>query len=247
MRREVRCLILAAGQGTRMKSDLAKVLHLLCGRCLVEHVVDAAQRAGIEKPMVVIGHQAEKVREALAGRPVDFVLQSEQKGTGHAVMQAEPMIGSFDGDLLVLYGDVPLIRPQTIRSLIAKHQSEGNGCTMLTTVIEEPGKYGRVVRDDRGLVTRIVEARDASPRELEIKEINPAIYCFDNKEMHVALRQVRADNGQGEYYLTDVIGIMKGRGRPVAAVMVEDSREVLGINTREELSECEAYLDRSRQ
>lgn len=243
MRREVRCLILAAGAGTRMKSDLAKVLHRLCGRPLVEHVVDAAQRAGIERPVVVIGHQADKVREALFGREVDFVLQAEQKGTGHAVMQAEPLIRDFGGDLLVLYGDVPLIKPETIKALLAKHRSEGNACTMLTTVIDEPGKYGRVIRGADGGVERIVEARDATAEELEVKEINPAIYCFDCRLMLEALRQVRPDNDQREYYLTDVIGIMKGRGQAVAASIVPDSRQVLGINTQEELRECEAYLD----
>lgn len=242
MRRGVRCLILAAGAGTRMKSDLAKVLHPLCGRCLVEHVVDAAHRAGIARLTVVVGHQADKVREALSGREVEFVLQAEQRGTGHAVMQAEPILRVFDGDLLVLYGDVPLIKPQTIRSLIAKHQSEANACTMLTTVIDEPGKYGRVIRDSQGSVSKIVEARDATPAELEVREINPAIYCFDCRLMLDALRQVRPDNDQKEYYLTDVIGIMKGRGQPVAAVIVPDSREVLGINTQQELRECESYL-----
>ena len=247
MNREVRCLILAAGAGTRMKSDLAKVLHSLCGRCLAEHVVDAAQRAGIQKPMVVIGHQAEQVRQALSGRDVEFVLQAEQKGTGHAVMRAEPLIRGFAGDLLVLYGDVPLIRPQTIGSLIAKHQSEGNACTMLTAVIEDPGRYGRVIRDGQGLVSKIVEARDATPAELEVREINPAIYCFDCRAMLEGLRQVRPDNDQKEYYLTDVIGIMKGRGQAVAAVVAGDSREVLGINTQEELRECEAYLDQQTE
>jgi bifunctional UDP-N-acetylglucosamine pyrophosphorylase/glucosamine-1-phosphate N-acetyltransferase len=226
-----------------MKSDLAKVLHRLCGRCLVEHVVDAAQRAGIARPVVVIGHQADKVRQALAGRSVDFVLQAEQKGTGHAVMQAEPLIGDFDGDLLVLYGDVPLIKPGTIRSLLARHRADNNACTMLTTVVDDPGRYGRVIRGADGLVARIVEARDATAEELGVKEINPAIYCFDNPRMLEALRQVRPDNDQKEYYLTDVIAIMRARGQPVAAVAVDDSREVLGINTQDELAECEAYLE----
>jgi len=230
-----------------MKSDLAKVLHRLCGRPLVDYVVEAARGAGIEKTAVVIGYQADRVREALAGRNVDFVLQAEQKGTGHAVMQAEPLIRDFGGDLLVLYGDVPLIRPETIRSLLARHRAENNACTMLTTVVEDPGKYGRVIRGADGGVERIVEARDATPRELEVREINPAIYCFDNLRMLDALRQVRPDNDQREYYLTDVIAIMRARGQPVAAVAVEDSREVLGINTRNELKECEDYLDRARE
>ncbi len=243
MSREVRCLILAAGAGTRMKSDLAKVLHPLGGRCLVEHVVEAAHRAGIPKPLVVIGHQADRVREALAGRDVDFVLQAEQKGTGHAVMQAEPWLKDFAGDLVVLYGDVPLIKPETIRSLVSRHQEEGNAGTMLTTVLEEPGHYGRIVRDSQGRVQRIVEAKDASPQELKIREINPAIYCFDNQIMLRALRQVQPDNRQGEYYLTDVVAVMVGWGQRVSAVVVEDSRQVLGINTQEELAECQVYLE----
>jgi UDP-N-acetylglucosamine diphosphorylase/glucosamine-1-phosphate N-acetyltransferase len=243
---EAACLILAAGQGTRMKSDLAKVLHRLCGKTLVEYVVASAREAGMSRTIVVIGHQADMVREALAGHQVEFVLQAEQKGTGHAVMQAEPLIRDFQGDLLVLYGDVPLIKPATIQSLVRQHRRQTNACTMLTTIIGEPGAYGRLIRDAGGAVARIVEAKDATPVELEVREINPAIYCFDNQKMLEALRQVRPNNRQGEYYLTDVIAIMKGRAQPVAAVVVEDSREVLGINTQQELLECEAYLDRGK-
>ena len=236
------CLILAAGQGTRMKSDLAKVLHQILGKPLVRYVVESARRAGLERIIVVVGHQAEQVKQALAGTGVEFALQAEQKGTGHAVMVAEPLVGPVDGDLLVLYGDVPLIRPATIKSLLQRHRDEGNACTMLTTVIDDPGAYGRVVRDAQGRVVRIVESKDATPEEKAIKEINPAIYCFDNAALQRALKGIKPNNQQGEYYLTDVIAIFAAQRLPVAAMVVDDSREVLGINTPEELAGCERYL-----
>jgi len=240
------CLILAAGQGTRMKSDLAKVLHPLCGKPLVDHVVRSAQKAGITKTIVVIGHQAETVKAALSGLGVEFVMQQPQKGTGHAVMQALPIIENFTGDLLVLYGDVPLIKPETIKALLKKHHDEENACTMLTTVIEQPDSYGRIVRDEDGMVSKIVEAKDASPEELAVKEINPAIYAFDNQELVKALGQLKPNNKQGEYYLTDVIGIFRSKRMKIAAQIVADSREVLGINTPQELAECEEYINKGR-
>lgn len=241
------CLILAAGQGTRMKSDLAKVLHPLCGKPLVEHVVRSAQQAGMAKIVVVVGHQADQVKSALKGSDVEFVLQAEQKGTGHAVMQALPIIQNFVGELLVLYGDVPLIRPGTINDLLKEHRKERNACTMLTTIIEQPGSYGRIIRDKDGSVSKIVEAKDATPEELAVKEINPAIYAFENQRLVEALSQLKPNNKQGEYYLTDVIGIFKGQGLKIAAQIVEDSREVLGINTPEELAECEEYFNQRQR
>jgi UDP-N-acetylglucosamine diphosphorylase/glucosamine-1-phosphate N-acetyltransferase len=245
MTRDCICLILAAGQGTRMKSDLAKVLHPLCGKPLVEHVVKSAEQAGVARTVVIVGHQADQVKESLKGHEVEFVLQAEQKGTGHAVMQALPIIKNFTGELLVLYGDVPLIKPATIVSLLKKHREERNACTMLTTVIEQPGSYGRIIRDKDGAVSKIVEAKDATPEELAVKEINPAIYSFENQKLVEALSQLKPNNKQGEYYLTDVIGIFKEQGLKIAAQIVEDSREVLGINTPEELAECERYLTKT--
>jgi bifunctional UDP-N-acetylglucosamine pyrophosphorylase/glucosamine-1-phosphate N-acetyltransferase len=242
MTRDCVCLILAAGQGTRMKSDLAKVLHPLCGKTLVEHVARSAQQAGVARTVVIVGHQAEQVKQALSGLEVEFVLQAEQKGTGHAVMQALPAIKNFAGELLVLYGDVPLIKPETIVSLLKRHRAERNACTMLTTVIDQPGGYGRIIRGADGFVAKIVEARDASPEELAVKEINPAIYAFENQRLVEALGQLKPNNKQGEYYLTDVIGLFKQQGWKIAAQIVKDSREVLGINTPEELAECEKYL-----
>ena len=244
MTRDCICMILAAGQGTRMKSDLAKVLHSLAGKPLVDHVVRSAQKAGISKTVVIIGHQAEKVKQALKDLKVEFVLQAEQKGTGHAVMQALPSIEKFAGELLILYGDVPLIKSETIKSLLEEHRVDNNACTMLTTIIEQPGAYGRIIRDGDGSVSRIVEAKDATPEELAVKEINPAIYAFDNQKLVEALGNLKPNNKQGEYYLTDVIGIFKEQGLKISAKIVTDSREVLGINTLEELTECEKYLCR---
>ncbi len=240
--RDCVCLILAAGQGTRMKSDLAKVLHPVCGKPLVRYVVESARQAGLEKIIVVVGHQAEQVKQALSGTAVEFVLQAERKGTGHAVMMAEPLIGSLDGDLLVLYGDVPLIQPATIRALLKQHRNDANACTMLTTIIDDPGAYGRVARDAQGRVVKIVEHKDATAEERAIKEINPAIYCFDNTALQRALKQLTPNNTQGEYYLTDVIAVFAAQRLPVAAVVVADSREVLGINTPDELAGCERYI-----
>jgi UDP-N-acetylglucosamine diphosphorylase/glucosamine-1-phosphate N-acetyltransferase len=225
-----------------MKSDLAKVLHPLCGKPLVEHVVRSARQAGVARTVVIVGHQAEQVKAALKGLDAEFVLQAEQKGTGHAVMQALPIIQNFAGELLVLYGDVPLIKSDTITDLLKKHRAERNACTMLTTIIDQPGGYGRVIRDAGGLVTKIVEARDATPEELAVKEINPAIYSFENQKIVEALGQLKPNNKQGEYYLTDVIEIFKRQGLKIAAQAVDDSREVLGINTPEELAECERQL-----
>jgi UDP-N-acetylglucosamine diphosphorylase/glucosamine-1-phosphate N-acetyltransferase len=246
MTRDCICLILAAGQGTRMKSDLAKVLHPLCGKPLVEHVVRSAQKAGVARTVVIVGHQADQVKAALKDLDIEFVLQAEQKGTGHAVMQALPIIEKFAGELLVLYGDVPMIKPETIVSLLKSHRDERNACTMLSTVIDQPGGYGRVIRDADGFVTKIVEARDASPEELAVKEINPAIYSFENQKLVAALGELAPNNKQGEYYLTDVIGIFRSKEMKIAAQVVADSREVLGINTPQELAECEEYLRRQQ-
>jgi len=174
------------------------------------------------------------------------VLQAEQKGTGHAVMQALPIIEKFAGELLVLYGDVPLIKPATILSLLKSHREERNACTMLSTVIDQPGGYGRIIRDQDGSVSKIVEAKDATPAELSVKEINPAIYSFENQKLVEALSQLKPNNKQGEYYLTDVIGIFRAKGMKIAAQIVADSREVLGINTPEELAECEEYISKGR-
>jgi bifunctional UDP-N-acetylglucosamine pyrophosphorylase/glucosamine-1-phosphate N-acetyltransferase len=225
-----------------MKSDLAKVLHRLGGRPLVHYVVESARGAGISRIVVVVGHQAGLVREALAGQGVEFVEQRELLGTGHAVLQTKGALEGHHGNLLVLYGDVPLLRSETILSLLARHHETGANCTMLTTEVENPTGYGRIIRDSDGFVTGSVEEKDATPQEKEIREINPGIYCFQCDSLFACLEEVRDDNAQKEYYLTDVIGILRSRGKRVAALNVADSSEVMGINTLEELAAAEQTL-----
>jgi bifunctional UDP-N-acetylglucosamine pyrophosphorylase/glucosamine-1-phosphate N-acetyltransferase len=238
-------LILAAGKGKRMKSDLAKVLHRLGGRPLVHYVVEAAKEAGISRITVVVGHQANKVREALKGQGLEFVKQPELLGTGHAVLQAKEALEGYHGNLLILYGDVPLLRAETIVSLLSKHHKTGASCTMLTTEVDDPAGYGRIIRDAEGYVARIMEEKDASSQEKAIHEINPGIYCFKVDDLFSCLEHVRNDNAQREYYLTDAIAILRSEGKRVAAIKVKDSKEVMGINTHEELAMAEEVLKAS--
>ncbi len=235
-------VILAAGKSTRMRSELPKPLHPVCGVPLTGHVVRACRDAGIERVVVVIGHQADRVREGL-GDDVEYVLQTEQLGSGHAAMCAEPALKGFHGAVLILAGDVPLIRPQTLESLIAAvggDEATAGGRTagaMLTARLDDPTGYGRVICDEAGNVVKIVEHRDATPEERAIKVVNPSIYCFRAEGLFEKLHQIGTDNDQGELYLTDVVGIASAAGERIAAVPIEDAREVLGVNTRAELAE----------
>jgi len=244
-------LIMAAGLGTRMKSDLAKVLHKLSGMPLIEHVYRTT--AGLEPNtvIVVVGHQAQDVQKAVEfaaeqhGGPrvnLEFVLQTEQHGTGHAVMQSEEALKRLSGTLLILYGDVPLVKTSTLQALLAKHIEGNNAGTLLTINAEDPTGYGRIVRDRQGNFQRIVEQRDASPQEREIHEINPGIYCFEISALLPALSRLTNRNAQGEYYLTDVPGILAEGGQKVGLVEYDSLEEVLGINTRVELAACEKRL-----
>lgn len=236
-------IILAAGKGTRMKSRYPKVLHKICGQPMVRHVIDAAREAGVENNIVVIGHGAESVKETLAGQ-ANFAVQSEQLGTGHAVMQAEEALKDFAGDVLVLCGDTPLVTAHTIRQLVAFHREQGSAATVLTAEMAEPGAYGRIIRDEKNQVTRIVEQKDASPNELAIREINTGMYCFSAPKLFVALHKTTPANAQGEYYLTDVLEILRVDGEKVAGVVVEDNHEIMGINNRVQLSEAEQLMRR---
>jgi bifunctional UDP-N-acetylglucosamine pyrophosphorylase/glucosamine-1-phosphate N-acetyltransferase len=235
-------LILAAGKGKRMKSDLPKALHRLGGRYVVDYVIDSARKAGIQRQILVIGHQAEKVRQALKDREVEFVLQEKQLGTGHAVMTAEPLLTDFDGDLVVLCGDMPLVRPETIKSLIDERHRLDAAATVLTVVLEDPAHYGRIVRGDNGLLEAIVEYRDADDNIRQIKEVNTATYCFDWKELKLILSRLDDDNDQGEYYLTDSIAILVGNGRKVGALVASDPSEGFGINSADELLAVEKLI-----
>jgi bifunctional UDP-N-acetylglucosamine pyrophosphorylase/glucosamine-1-phosphate N-acetyltransferase len=235
-------LILAAGKGKRMKSDLPKLLHRLNGRYIVDHVMENARRAGIEKQVLVIGHQAGMVREAMAGRNLHFALQDKQLGTGHAVMMAREHLSGFSGDLIVLCGDMPLVKEDTIRGLIDERRRMGAAAVVLTVILDNPGKYGRIVRDEKGLLKAIVEYRDADKKIREIKEVNTGAFCFDWKKLDKILDKLSDKNDQKEYYLTDSIDIFVRQGETVAAMVASDPSEGFGINSAEELSMVESLL-----
>jgi bifunctional UDP-N-acetylglucosamine pyrophosphorylase/glucosamine-1-phosphate N-acetyltransferase len=237
-------VVLAAGKGTRMKSDLPKVLHKLAGRTLLDHVLATARKAGITRTVVVVGHQADRVRESAAAADLSFVLQEPQLGTGHAVQMAEPELAAT-GWTVVLAGDVPLLRAETLRRLVEGTRESNAAATVLTCVVDDAGAYGRIVKDPDGRFLRIVEARDASPEELAIGEYNSGVYCFSTDRLREALGALTTDNDQGEYYLTDTIGWLVGRGEAVHTVQTDDTDEVVGINTVDELAAAERlYLER---
>ncbi len=236
-------IILAAGKGTRMKSRLPKVLHGVCGKPMLEHVISAAAGAGVSRNIVIIGHGSDMIRESVKF-DVAWVEQTEQLGTGHAVMQAERLLTGFTGSILVLCGDTPLISPATLERLFQEHTAAGNSVTVLTADIADPTGYGRIIRDSTGAVTGIVEHRDASGEQLRINEINTGIYCFAAKELFAALQKISPANAQGEYYLTDVLAVIAEQGGRTGAVKVEDARETMGINDRVQLAAAEALMRR---
>lgn len=236
-------VVLAAGQGTRMKSKLYKVLHPVCGKPMVEHVVDQISTLDVDKVVTIVGHGAEKVQEHLAGKS-EFVKQEEQLGTAHAVLQAKPELAGKDGVTLVVCGDTPLIEASTMEALLKYHHEKRAKATILTTVIENPTGYGRIIRDDLGIVEKIVEHKDATEKEQRISEINTGTYCFDNKALFEALENVSNDNVQGEYYLPDVIKILKDLDEVVAAYRMESFEESLGVNDRIALAEASKLMQR---
>lgn len=234
-------VILAAGQGTRMKSKLYKVLHPVCGKPMVQHVVDQVSRLNIEKIVTIIGHGADKVKAQL-GESSSYVLQESQLGTAHAVKQAKDLLEGKDGLTLVVCGDTPLIKAETMEQLFKYHEQTSAKATILTAYTDEPTGYGRIVRNEQGLVEKIVEHKDASLDERKIKEINTGTYCFDNKLLFEALNNVKNENVQGEYYLPDVIEILKKQGEVVTAFQTDDFEETLGVNDRVALSEAERIM-----
>ena len=242
-------LVLAAGLGTRMKSNLAKVLHQLDGRPLIAHVCSTAAGLKPNAIVVVVGHQAGNVQAAveaeLGANGARFALQAEQRGTGDAVLAAEDALANSNSTVLILSGDVPMVRGETLRNLIDKHNQNRSACTILTIKLENPTGYGRIVRDEANNFLRITEHRDCSDEERKIREVNSGIYCFDSRKLFDALRRVRPANDQGEYYLTDVAAILKSAGESLGLYLHPDSREVSGVNTRAELAEFENLLRRS--
>jgi bifunctional UDP-N-acetylglucosamine pyrophosphorylase / glucosamine-1-phosphate N-acetyltransferase len=243
---DIHVVVLAAGKGTRMKSSVPKVLHRLAGRPLLDHVLGAAAALQPVSMTVVVGHEADAIRNAYAGRAdVAFVVQEPQLGTGHALLMAEPRLQNAAGTVLLLYGDVPLLRSSTLQALVRRHGDLGAAATVLTANVDRPHGYGRIVRLD-GTIARIVEERDASPAERTIREINAGIYAFDLAPLFAAIRNIASENAQGEYYLPDLIGIYRKRGLGVATLTVEHADEIRGINSRAELAAMERIVRQTK-
>ena len=236
-------IILAAGKGTRMKSDLPKVLHKVAGISMLEHVFRSVSAIDPEKTVTVVGHKAELVEQVLAGQ-TDFVRQTEQLGTGHAVMMAEPVLENLTGQTLVIAGDTPLITGESLKNLIDFHINHKNVATILTAEADNPFGYGRIVRNQHDEVLKIVEQKDASDFEQQIKEINTGTYVFDNARLFEALKNINTNNAQGEYYITDVIGIFRENGEKVGAYTLKDFDESLGVNDRVALATAEGVMRR---
>lgn len=236
-------IILAAGKGTRMKSKLHKVLHQVCGKTMVEHVLTQLQAADIKNIVTVVGYGADTVKDAL-GDQVRYALQKQQLGTGHAVMQTEDLLGELAGQTLVVSGDTPLFTAATFNHLFQYHEQRHAAVTILTSKAPDPTGYGRIVRNEIGIVERIVEQKDASVEEQAIHEINTGVYCFDNQKLFAALKRLTNDNAQGEYYLTDVIGILKEEGEIVTAYQMEDFDESMGVNDRSALAKATKIMQK---
>lgn len=239
-------VILAAGKGKRMKSDLPKVLHPINSRPMVHYVIDLAKRINSNQIILIIGHEKEMVMEACAGMEVSFAVQADQLGTGHAVLMTEPQLKDYDGNILVLSGDVPLLTDETILSLIKAHKETNAAATLLTSDLNDPTGYGRIIRNDGGFVQKIVEHKDADESELKIKEINAGIYIFQAKELFRSLKMINNDNSQGEYYLPDVIPVFISEGKKVNAVKAPAFDETRGINDVDQLKEAETILKNRR-
>ncbi|MEM9252361.1 MAG: NTP transferase domain-containing protein [Planctomycetota bacterium] len=236
-------VILAAGKGTRMGSDLAKVLHEVAGKPMLHWVIGACRAAGASPIVVVVGYQADRVIELFDGQPdLRFVHQREQLGTGHAAMMAEPVLAGHRGDVFVLNGDGPLIRESTLAALLETHRAEQADGTLATSRLDDPTGYGRIIRDADGQLVAIVEQKDATPEQLAVNEVNPNYLCYRTPALLDALGKLSSDNAQGEYYLTDVPRLIRARGGSIAVVDAVPPQDVLGINTPDQLAEVDAIL-----
>ena len=236
---KLKTLILAAGKGTRMKSELPKVLHKVNGIPMVKKIMNILEDLKSEENILILGHKKELVEKALPN--VKYVVQEEQLGTGHAIMMAEEELKNYDGDVMVVCGDTPLLRQETLEKLWNKHKESGAATTVLSSLYENPFGYGRIVKED-GLVKAIVEQKDATEEQAAIKEVNAGVYCFNSKKLFDALSKITNNNKNGEYYLTDVVGIHVDAGEKVESYILEDNIEILGVNSKVELAQADAVL-----
>ncbi|HZX21857.1 MAG TPA: bifunctional UDP-N-acetylglucosamine diphosphorylase/glucosamine-1-phosphate N-acetyltransferase GlmU [Clostridia bacterium] len=236
---KLKAIILAAGEGTRMKSKLPKVLHKVCGQTMLQHVIDSANNSGVEECIVVVGHEAEKIKESLSSE-TKTVFQEKQLGTGHAVMMAYDSIK--EDTILVLCGDGPLITEETLKAMMDYHKNGGFKATVLTADLSEPRGYGRIVRDAEGQLQKIVEEKDATEEEKSVAEINSGIYCFDGGTLKDALPKLRNNNSQKEYYLTDILSVIRDMGFKTGVYKTRDYEEIMAVNSREQLAEVEAIM-----
>ena len=237
-------LVLSAGLGTRMKSSKAKVLHEVLNKPMILHVMDTIKKLSLDFTYVIVGHQREKVAELLSGYQAGCIVQKEQLGTGHAVLCAEKELAGTSGSVLILSGDVPLIRAKTLKAMLADHSRNKPVLTLMTTTMNDPTNYGRIVRSSKGELLGISEEKDASAEQKKIREINAGIYCAEIPFLFEALRKVGTDNKQGEMYLTDIVKIAIDAGLQVDTFSGASSEEVLGVNSREELAEANRYLQK---
>lgn len=244
-RRGLQAIVLAGGKGTRMRSDLPKVLHDLRGKSVIRHAIDNLREVGIDDVIVVIGHGGDLVKEHLEGG-VRFAVQERQLGTGHAVRQALPLLEETTGSVFICYGDMPFLHPATIRALIDTGSQPDVAGAILTMVLDDPPNFGRVIRDEHAQVRRVVEVKDCTPEELGIKEFNVGVYCFDAEALRWALPRLRDDNAQGEYYLTDLVQILTEGGRRVETVRTENLEDTVGVNDRADLKFAERLKDTTR-
>lgn len=244
MNKSVKAIILAAGKGVRMKSELPKVLHPLAGKPLVEHVIENIKKSGVDDVILVVGYKSEEVQSEV-GDSVKYALQTEQLGTGHAVLMAEQYFTDFNGLVLVACGDAPLISSKSFSSLIEKFQDDSVKTSVLTMVLDKPDGYGRMVKDSTGALIEIVEHKDASEEQKKINEVNSGTYVFDSKLLFEGLKNIGNDNAQGEYYLPDIIKYVRKCGYKAVTVPLDNPIEGSGINSREELADLEKYIQSS--
>ncbi|GFI61179.1 bifunctional protein GlmU [Clostridiales bacterium] len=237
----MKAVILAAGEGKRMKSKLPKVLHKIQGRTMIDYVIDSAEEAGADGICVVIGNQWEEVKKNLANRNVEFAIQKEQRGTGHAVMQAKDFIGE-NADIVVLYGDTPLVKAETIDKLLDFHRKAGNSISIISAIVENPEGYGHIIRDENGNFLKNIEHKDADEVQKSVKEINTGIYCFTSDALKIGLSLLKNDNAQGEYYLPDTLEIILSKGGKVNAMIADSTEEFFGVNSRSQLAEASAVM-----